>query len=496
MRVIVIGARGRVGRAILRGLADHQQVTHVVSLTEDVETTKDSTLHGEAPIEQRKVNLFDDLSDHFKFADAAVYAGWPVTDLPVGLRERQMEALSNVCQCIGVVGVRVFVYCSSAGVYSSAPPGRAVVDEAWPTLESTPSLQLSQLVRAERAVDRFEDHHALIRLVRLRAGVIVCPTPGGPQTIGRKILRVMNGPHRWRFVPDMGPYVLQCVHVDDFVSALCLALTESVNGPFNIAADPITSDLLGELFEAKKVHLPQRYVRRILGLGSRLRILHGPSDLVELAIRPQAMDTTRAERDLHWTLEHPARSIVAEWIENRDSIRDRPEAEDASDIAAAASESTDMVLGSLYVQALAYFGEKVHAVRDDQWGETSDEGLTFWQLVAYNALNQYRVALVAQGYDDKTIESRLPDDPLGISPADGWDLAAERGRHAVAPPDGPLHHDNGLQSNRLKELLTGVIVETVRAGSEFGHALGFETQVPLELARFIERLGPPEGPTV
>jgi UDP-glucose 4-epimerase len=494
VRVIVIGAKGRVGRAILRGLADHQQVTHVVSLTEDVETTKDTTLHGETPIEQRKVNLFDDLSDHFKFADAAVYAGWPVTDLQVGLRERQMEALSNVCQCIGVVGVRVFVYGSSAGVYSSAPPGRAFVDEAWPTLESTPSVQLSQLVRAERVVDRFEDHHAMIRLVRLRAGVIVCPTPARPQTIGRRILRVMNGPHRWRFVPDMGPYVLQCLHVDDFVSALCLALTESVNGPFNIAADPITSDLLGELFEAKKVRLPPRYVRRVRMLGSRLPILHGPSDWVELAIRPQAMDTTKAERDLHWTMEHPARSIVAEWIENLDSIRDRPETEDASDIAAA--ESTEMVLGSLYVEALAYFGEKVHAVRDDQWGETSDEGLTFWHLVAYNALNHYRVALVAHGYDDKTIESRLPDDPLGISPADGWDLAAERGGHAVAPPDGPLLHDNGLQSNRLKESLTGVIVETVRAGSKLGRALGFETQIPLELARFIERMEPPEGATV
>ena len=29
---------------------------------------------------------------------------------------------------------------------------------------------------------------------------------------------MMNEPHRWRFVPDLGPYAVQCVHVDDFVA--------------------------------------------------------------------------------------------------------------------------------------------------------------------------------------------------------------------------------------------------------------------------------------
>jgi nucleoside-diphosphate-sugar epimerase len=493
MRVIVIGARGPAGRAILRGLAGHPQVTHVVSLTEEVETTQDTTLHGETPIEQRKVDLFDDLSDHFKFADAAVYAGWPVSHLPVRLRERQMEALSNVCQCIGVVGVRVFVYGSSAGVYSSAPLGRAV-DEAWPTLESTPSRQLSQLVRAERVVDRFEDHHPLIRVVRLRAGVIVCLTQGRAQAIGRKILRVMHAPHRWCFVPDVGPYALQCVHVDDFVKALGDALTQSVSGPFNIAADPITSDLLAELFAAKKLRLAPQHIRRILALSSRLRILRGPIDWAELAIRPQIMDTTRAERDLHWTIEHPARSIVAEWSENLELIKDRLETKGAVDIAPAPTESTDMDLGSLYVQALAYFGEKVHAIRDDQWGTTADEGLTVWQLVATIALDQYRVALAAHGDDDETIDAQLPGDPLGIAPADGWDLAAERGNLAVARPDGPLRvEDDFLHYRRLEELVSHVIVETVRGGSELGRVLGLDTPLPHELAQFTERMEPPGG---
>lgn len=162
MRVIVVGATGRVGDAILKGLAAYQQITHVVSLTEENPTS--SSLVDETPIEHRNVDLLDDLSDHFKFADAAIYAGWPISARPDGSRARQIQALSNVCQCIGVVGVRVFVYGSSVGVYSSGPPDQAV-DEGWPTLESTPSLQLSQLVHGEQVVGGFEAHHPLIRVV-------------------------------------------------------------------------------------------------------------------------------------------------------------------------------------------------------------------------------------------------------------------------------------------------------------------------------------------
>jgi UDP-glucose 4-epimerase len=490
MRVIVIGASGRVGRAILRGVADHQEVTHVVSLTE--ESPEAPKLDGETPIEHRRVDLFDDLSDHFKFADAAVYGGWPISDVSVGLRKRQMEALSNVCQSIGGVGVRAFVYCSSAGAYAPAPPGRAV-DETWPILESPPSAQLSQLARAERIVGCFEDHYPLIRVVRLRSGVIVYPAWDRPQTIAGRILRRIYGPHWWRFVPDLGPYALQCVHVDDFVNALCLALTQSVSGPFNIAADPITSDLLAEVFAAKKIRLAPQHLQRILTLGSRLRLLSGAINWAELALRRQVLDTTRAQRDLHWPIEHPARSIVSDWVENSASGTDRAETKGEANITNTSVENTAMDLGFLYEQSLAYFGEKVHAVPDDKWGSSSGAGLTVWQIVASIALDQYRVSLAAHGHGDDTIESQLPGDPLGIAPMDGWDLAAERGRLAVVPPDSPTSDEDNFLPHRLGEMLPPVIFELVRGGSELGRVLGSETLVPHELARFTERMEPPRG---
>ena len=120
-------------------------------------------------------------------------------------------------------------------------------------------------------------------------------------------------------------------------------------------------------------------------------------------------------------------------------------------------------------------------------------GLTVWQLVAAVALDHYRVALAAHGDDDTAIESLLPGDPLGIAPADGWDLAAERGSLVVVSPDGPLRAGDGLLQRRLEMLLPGVIVETVRSGSELGRVLGLDTPVPQGLARFIERMAPPVG---
>ena len=48
-------------------------------------------------------------------------------------------------------------------------------------------------------------------------------------------------------------------------------------------------------------------------------------------------------------------------------------------------------------------------------GDPTEAGLTVRQLVAAIALDQYRVALAADGHDDDTIESLLPGDPLGIA---------------------------------------------------------------------------------
>jgi hypothetical protein len=110
--------------------------------------------------------------------------------------------------------------------------------------------------------------------------------------------------------------------------------------------------------------------------------------------------------------------------------------------------------------------KKVHAIRDDQWGTTADAGLTVWQRVATIALDQYRVALAAHGDDDETIDSQLPGDPLGNTPADGWDLAAGRGNLAVVPSDGSQLQEYVVLPDRLQELLPGVIFETVRGGSD------------------------------
>ena len=410
----------------------------------------------------------------------------------MGHEQRQIQALSNVCQWIGVVGMRAFVYGSSVGVYSSGPPDQAV-DEGWPTLESTPSLQLSQLVHGEQVVGGFEAHHPLIRVVRLRAGMVVCPNLDRPATIGRKILRWMNEPHRRWFVPDLGPYVVQCVHVDDFVSALCLALTQSVSGPFNVAADPITSDLLAELFGARKIRVAPHHVQRALTLGSRLWLLRGAINWTELALRRQVVDTTRAQHDLGWTIEHPARSIVTDWVENSGSVTDRAVTKGAVDVGRASVESTSVDLGSLYAQSLVYFGDKVHAIPDDAWGSTTEAGLTVWQLVASIALDQYRVALAAHGHDDDTIESQLPGDPLGIAPTDGWDLAAERGSLALVRPDYPRGEEGDFSHDRLEQLLPRVILNTVRGGSDLGRVLGLEPLVSRELARFTERMEPSGG---
>jgi hypothetical protein len=201
------------------------------------------------------------------------------------------------------------------------------------------------------------------------------------------------------------------------------------------------------------------------------------------------MDTTRAQIQLHWTVEHPARSIVTDWLEGRASGSVCHKTK-ATDTLPPSGEDT-MDLGSLYTRSLAYFGEKVHAIPDDQWRMTTGAGMAVWQLVATIALAQYRVALVAHGRDDDEIESQLPADPLGIAPKDGWDLAAERGLLAVAPPDVRPAEANAASRQRLQQLLPRVIYETINGGSELGRTLGLDISLSQELARFTDLMDAP-----
>jgi UDP-glucose 4-epimerase len=485
MRVIVVGAQGEVGRSVLEGVASHQEVTDVIALFDDGTTPQSPIPEVDgSPIQRSTVDLLGDLRGELRFADAVIYLGWPYDGEFAGVsEERQQDVLSHLCDSVGTVGVRVFAYVSSTAVYAPARPGERV-DESSPPTGATSCLEALQAAECERLIGRFETDHPLIRVFRLRPGVIVCPSAAEGRwrrALLKRLFAIANGRRRGPLVPNVEPLSIQCIEISDLVEALCLGLTRSVSGIFNIAAEPITSELLAARIGARSIRIPPRYLLRLLTLGARLGLVALSADRVELLARTPDIDTTRAQRELGWVPRHSATSIVDEWIARLDPSSACPPEDDPP------ATAPQVDLRSLYLASLDFFSRAVHAVHDDQWQHaTAEEGLCVWQLVASVARAQYRLALAVRGYDDERIEAELPGDPLGIARADGWDLAAERGVLALDRWDGDGSGQDAPPESVLAHRVAETICETVRLGSHLRRALGLDEEAAPELFAFAQ----------
>ena len=117
-----------------------------------------------------------------------------------------------------------------------------------------PPRGVDRLLIASAGSIEFENDHPLIRTVRLRPGLVVCPSASTNRwrmQLLRRLFDIAVGRRRGPLVPNVEPLSIQCLHISDLVDALCLVLTHSVSGIFNIAAEPITSELLAARLGAR-----------------------------------------------------------------------------------------------------------------------------------------------------------------------------------------------------------------------------------------------------
>jgi UDP-glucose 4-epimerase len=130
MRVVVTGATGNVGVAVVRALAGAPQVNTVVGLAR---RTPDRQEPG---VEWVACDIVtDDLSAAFRGADAVVHLAWliqPSRDLR-RLWQVNVEGTVRVLDAVERAGVPSLVYASSVGAYSPGHPDGTPVDESWPT---------------------------------------------------------------------------------------------------------------------------------------------------------------------------------------------------------------------------------------------------------------------------------------------------------------------------------------------------------------------------
>jgi UDP-glucose 4-epimerase len=311
MRVVVVGATGNVGTSLMRALADEPQVTSVLGLAR----RKPAWHVAKADWAAADIAV-DNLVGLFEGADAVVHLGWlfqPTRD-PLATWRANVEGSAAVFRAVATARVPALVYASSVGAYSPGPKDEAV-DESWPTDGWPQAGYTREKAYVERLLDTFQAEHPGCRVVRMRPAFIFKRGSASQQR------RLFAGPlfpgrlARTKVIPDLPGLAIQAVHSSDAAEAYRLALTRSVDGAFNIAADPvIDARELARLFDARVVRLPLRPVRAGLAAAWAMRLVPASPQLFDAVMHMPIMDTSRARKTLGWTPRLSATEALGEFI--------------------------------------------------------------------------------------------------------------------------------------------------------------------------------------
>jgi UDP-glucose 4-epimerase len=302
MRVAVVGATGNVGTALLRALADEERVTSIVGIARRRPSAQfPKTDWVTADI------VRDELAPHLAGADCVVHLAWAIQPS----HDRNATWLTNVhgsrrvFEATAAADVSALVYASSVGAYSAGPKDRRV-DESWPTGGIASSFYSRDKSAVERILDEFEQDHPDTRTVRLRPSLIFQRSMGVEVKklfTGRLVPHRLFAPRRVPLVPNTPGLRFQATHSDDVADAYRRAILAEVRGAFNIAGEPVLDpDVLAELFGARKVPVPARVLRGVVGATWRARLQPTPEGWVDMGLQTPLLDTTRAHTELDW---HP-----------------------------------------------------------------------------------------------------------------------------------------------------------------------------------------------
>jgi UDP-glucose 4-epimerase len=206
--------------------------------------------------------------------------------------------------------VPALVYASSVGAYSPGPKDR-LVDESWPTEGIRSSFYSRHKAAVERRLDRLEQDHPELRIVRMRPGLIF------KREAATEIRRLFAGPFLpgWLLrpglipvVPDLSRLRFQAVHSLDVGDAYRRAVLSDARGAFNLAADPVLDpDELSRIFSARRVRLPVAPVRAAAAASFALRLQPSEPGWLDMGLGVPLMDWSRARRELGW---EPTRSAT------------------------------------------------------------------------------------------------------------------------------------------------------------------------------------------
>ncbi|WP_456788747.1 NAD-dependent epimerase/dehydratase family protein [Cellulomonas sp. P5_C5] len=315
MRVVVVGASGNVGTAVLRRFVDDGTVTSVVAVARRVPSGTPPLPYAVASwvaCDVAEAGATDTLAAAFAGADAVVHLAWAIQPSHDrrGLHDVNVAGTRRVLDAARRAGVPHVVVASSVGAYSPAPDDvpRA---EGWATDGVRSSSYSVDKASVERVLDEVEAASSDLVIARLRPALVF------QRAAGHEIARYFLGP--WVPKRALDGYLstlpwpeglrLQVVHADDVAAAFREAVVRRARGPFNVAAPDVLrgQDLADVVSRGRLTEVPVAQARAAVAIGWHARAVPVGPGWLDMALAAPLLDTSRAERELDW---RPTRSGI------------------------------------------------------------------------------------------------------------------------------------------------------------------------------------------
>ncbi|ROP36762.1 NAD-dependent epimerase/dehydratase family protein [Saccharothrix texasensis] len=323
MRIVVTGATGNLGTALLRRIADEPDITaHGVS-RRPPEPGPPYDAVTWTPVDLSRDGAEEPLTEAFRDADAVVHLAWriqPGHD-ERALYQANVAGSERVFAAAAKAGVPHLVHMSSVGAYSPASKDRTV-DETWPTDGLVNSYYSRHKAAVEHLLDQVEREHPRLVVTRVRPGLVLQPAAAA------EIKRYFLGPlvPHALFRPDVlaklpvlplpRTMVLQFVHADDVADALVKILATRAEGAFNLVTDPVvTPQVLAEVMGTRHVVIPPAVLRNAARISWHLRLQPTSHGWVDLALTAPLLDATKAFTRLGWAPRHNARDTLRQLLD-------------------------------------------------------------------------------------------------------------------------------------------------------------------------------------
>jgi len=319
-QIVIIGASGNIGTALLKRLAA---------------SGGDYDIHGVARRRPPPVGVYESVTWHqvdvaeqqaatrlqrvFTGADCVVHLAWGFQPTR---NTRYLDAVgihgsSAVLAAVRAAGVGQLVHMSSVGTYAAGRYGQRV-DESW----STAGIGSSPYSRAKSAVEAMLDDYESgdggdAVITRMRPGFVL--QRDAAEGLRRYTLPAYIDPAWVRLLPVLPldrSLTIPMIHADDVADAIVRAVERQAAGPFNLSGEPpVSRDDIAHVLGAKAVHVPSPILRLLVQTSWRARLQPIDAGWLDLAFTVPLLDTSRARTLLDWSPQHNALDALAELID-------------------------------------------------------------------------------------------------------------------------------------------------------------------------------------